>query len=251
MIRRGTGWRPDPLAGERDTPRLSDLRVLADHDDTLPESVDLSHYVVDVLDQGQTESCVAQAFAQAARMRLAVQGMGDPPLPSRRWLYYLARQMHGDEHEDAGTYMYTVPHVMRSLGWPAEAWWMWAEAGVNKPPAWEQRKHAHDQAKGLQEYVIDEGDVTAIRRALAARCPVVAAAHVHGWYDYHGVGYLPMTGLGGGHAVLLVGYSDRDWSLVNSWGIGWGEHGYGRIRVEDTHHLLELRAVEMVRRPTS
>jgi len=31
------------------------------------------------------------------------------------------------------------------------------------------------------------------------------------------------------HAVLAVGYDGKSWKIKNSWGLDWGEHGYGRI----------------------
>ena len=44
---------------------------------------------------------------------------------------------------------------------------------------------------------------------------------------------MPMPDFGrecvlGGHAVLIVGYDDTKkwWIVRNSWGVGWGDHGY-------------------------
>lgn len=38
----------------------------------------------------------------------------------------------------------------------------------------------------------------------------------------------------GGHAICLIGYSDANecFDLVNSWGTGWGEKGFGRIHYD-------------------
>jgi KDEL-tailed cysteine endopeptidase len=35
------------------------------------------------------------------------------------------------------------------------------------------------------------------------------------------------------HAVLLVGYGDGYWLLKNSWGTGWGDHGFFKIVKND------------------
>ena len=32
------------------------------------------------------------------------------------------------------------------------------------------------------------------------------------------------------HAVVVVGYTNDAWIVRNSWGTGWGEAGYVRIR---------------------
>jgi len=40
----------------------------------------------------------------------------------------------------------------------------------------------------------------------------------------------------GGHFVTIVGYDDREgyWIVKNSWGTGWGENGWARIRYGDS-----------------
>ena len=44
--------------------------------------------------------------------------------------------------------------------------------------------------------------------------------------------YMPTTtALGGAHALLVVGFNDdeRYWIVKNSWGLGWGDGGFGRV----------------------
>ncbi len=35
------------------------------------------------------------------------------------------------------------------------------------------------------------------------------------------------------HAVLLVGYNTSHWFIKNSWGISWGNNGFGYISKEN------------------
>jgi C1A family cysteine protease len=44
-----------------------------------------------------------------------------------------------------------------------------------------------------------------------------------------------LRSLAGGHCICVVGYSDTDscWICKNSWGTGWGESGFFRIRYGD------------------
>ena len=39
----------------------------------------------------------------------------------------------------------------------------------------------------------------------------------------------PKEQISGGHAVVVVGYDDKlkRIKFVNSWGTGWGDHGFG------------------------
>lgn len=34
------------------------------------------------------------------------------------------------------------------------------------------------------------------------------------------------------HDVVIVGYTENAWIIRNSWGVGWGEGGYMRIKRE-------------------
>jgi C1A family cysteine protease len=45
----------------------------------------------------------------------------------------------------------------------------------------------------------------------------------------------------GGHAVTIVGYTSEAWIVKNSWGPGWGEKGYFRIRMsKDSTGICEM-----------
>ena len=64
---------------------------------------------------------------------------------------------------------------------------------------------------------------------MAASMRVFEDFSAYGGGVYRRVSNVPL----GGHAILIVGYDDspgqRCWILKNSWGVGWGERGYGRI----------------------
>ena len=49
------------------------------------------------------------------------------------------------------------------------------------------------------------------------------------------------NGSQGGHAVTIVGYTPEAWIVKNSWGPGWGEKGYFRIRMsKDSTGICEM-----------
>lgn len=58
------------------------------------------------------------------------------------------------------------------------------------------------------------------------------------------------------HAVLIVGYGqdessgEKYWTVKNSWGRGWGENGYFRIRRGNDECSIESMAVESNPIPT-
>ena len=68
------------------------------------------------------------------------------------------------------------------------------------------------------------------------------------WYYYRSGVYTPTWEGGVGwanHAVLLVGWDDSDgcWIIKNSWGAGWGENGYARVKYGDLEQYNYAYAV--------
>jgi C1A family cysteine protease len=80
--------------------------------------------------------------------------------------------------------------------------------------------------------------LTQLRACLAERFPFVMALAVHESMmgrEVRRTGVVPVPGrrdrLRGGHAVLAVGYDHARRLILfrNSWGPGWGHHGYGYL----------------------
>jgi len=75
-----------------------------------------------------------------------------------------------------------------------------------------------------------------IMKAIMAGGPVETGFGVyHDFFGYHGGIYHHVTGdMAGGHAVKMVGWGVEGgvkyWKIANSWGPGWGEKGYFRMK---------------------
>jgi hypothetical protein len=81
---------------------------------------------------------------------------------------------------------------------------------------------------------------TAIKNALWNH-PLSTSVYVdYGWYSYSG-GIYSYTGSAHdpNHAIVFVGWHDPQnyWKIKNSWGSGWGEGGYMRIRKNQNNRL--------------
>lgn len=223
-MKRGLGWVPD-RRDERDH-RLSRLGLSA----TIPKQFSLRGDVVEVLDQGQTSSCVAHAFAQALRISAKVAGELSPQLPSREFLYFNARAFDGQPITDDGTQLRSCARGLVKFGLPPEAVWPFRASYINERPPWEAYREAYDY-KGPDAYLRVVG-LDEIRQALAASKPVVGGTSVgNSIFDYTGGIYDPSPDEPsvGGHALCIVGYDAESFTIVNSWGISYGEAGFLRV----------------------
>lgn len=102
---------------------------------------------------------------------------------------------------------------------------------------------------------IDSGDTISMQKALM-RGPIIATMAVYNdFFSYTGGVYEHVSGgLAGWHAICLVGWgTDKTtgedyWIGKNSWGTGWGENGWFKIKrgtnesyIEDETYVLDLQ----------
>lgn len=225
------------LAHERDIPRVGD-----------------SAYV---LDQGNTSSCVANAFVQALHMAEARAGLPFQEV-SRLYPYYNARREHGGHWFDKGTYLRTCAGALRKFGAPRESFWPWSTrfTRVNRRPSWNAMRMAHPRRNG--EYV-------AIYETGADRTRVIQLALLAGHDVAFGTrlpeSFLPSVGnarvekpsatdpIAGNHAMLIIGWQTFGGRLffrvVNSWGRNWRDGGLCWMSAEyiEWEHTRDLHIV--------
>ncbi len=150
---------------------------------------------------------------------------------SRLFVYYNERKLEGDVGKDAGASLRDGMKVLQQMGACSEDVWPYdITAFKNQPPP-----EAFEQA---QDHTIDEYkrvpiDLHGMRTCLAEGYPFVFGTRI--WKSFeedgtHGRIQLPKRGEEdlGSHAMLCVGYSDKDQVFLvrNSWGTEWGDRGY-------------------------
>lgn len=197
---------------------------------TLPAAFSLQDFVVEVLNQGSTSKCVAFSFAQALRIADRVAGVPSPQLSSVDFLYYNSLAYDGGGFVDQGTQMRSCAKGLTKFGRPPESALPFKTDPVVAKPAFSVYQQAHDH-RGPSAYARVSG-LAQIKQALAASKPVVGGAlvgdsiheYVRGLYDPK-----PDEEKIGGHALTVVGYDASSFTLVNSWGTGYGESGFMRV----------------------
>ncbi len=201
----------------------------------LPPRVDLRRHMTDVENQGATSSCVANAVAGAYEYLLKRHLADDAYDVSRLFLYYNAREMEAkDEMVDDGTFIANAVKSLKEYGLCSEDTWPFEEASVNEAPSDEAYEEG---AKFLvEEYAVVPTELHAWKHCLAEGYPIVFGLTLFNSFDKHrkpGLVPLPTTKETSredhsGHAMLCVGYSDKDQVFIvrNSWGDEWGDDGY-------------------------
>lgn len=177
-----------------------------------------------LLDQQNTETCVANAVAGALR-ELA----GGDELPSRAWIYRYGRELGGRRELNTGMRFSEAVAAIGRWGVPAERWWEFVPKEINEDPSFEgpleATKHAFDQRHELQMHPLWPDQIAS---AVIDGYRVVTAFEVD---ERFGSGSFEepwslTTPSGVYHAVQLVGITGPDYLILNSYG-AWGPQNDG------------------------
>ncbi len=233
------GWVPD-VPDVRDVPFSAVFRVPRQ----APAAVDLRAGCSAVENQGALGSCTAQAlvggleFLQLRDLdRLG--GVKGKSLPyrdlSRLFVYYNTRALMGTINEDSGAMLRTGLKSLRKTGVCLEDLWPYViERFTERPPETCYQAALDCRVQAYQRL----GSLAEMKACLAGGLPFV-----YGFAVYAHVMEAATARTGrirlpcrnermlGGHAVLAVGYRDRDKMVIfrNSWGAPWGDAGYGEM----------------------
>jgi len=199
--------------------------------ESLPPKVDLRPCMTTVENQGNSNSCTANAMAGAYEY-LANRLKGTSDDVSRLFIYYNARDLDGDPDKDEGTYLRSCIKVLKKYGTCSEKTWPFDLHRIFEVP----HNDAYDEASNFlveDAYRVDL-DLDKMRSCLAEGYPFTFGLELFSSFQKAGAnGLIPMPDADaeqhdGGHAMLCVGYSDADKVFIvrNSWGDDWGDRGY-------------------------
>jgi C1A family cysteine protease/uncharacterized tellurite resistance protein B-like protein len=203
----------------------------------LPPRVDLRPEMTEVESQGQTCSCTANAVAGAVEYLMKRQLGEEAYDVSRLFIYYNGRYLNPynkNAIKDTGSAILYCIQGIKDYGVCSEDTWTFDPKIVNAEPD----EDAYSEAEGFQ---IEDEEVlptslAAWKSALAEGYPIIFAVKTYKTFDAHRrPGLVPMPSTQeasrkdhGAHAMLCVGYSDKDQVFIvrNSWGSQWGDKGY-------------------------
>jgi Papain family cysteine protease len=242
----GPGWNASTGWGAPNGRKLlSAMRALFG----MPATLDYSSMMLPVRDVGNEGSVVGFALAAAMEYQIKKTQQKDVRL-SPRYLYYEARLKEGTASQDSGAQLKDALQTVLTKGAiPDSAWPYVPGQFASKPP----------DLKGVAFYKIKSArhldSLQQVIAALQSSGPVVAGitmyeANMSAEVQKNGV--LPMPSKSdqvlGSTAICIVGYDDdrKLLKFINSWGAGWGDHGYGYLPFTYLEqHLEDAWAISM------
>ncbi len=204
----------------------------------LPASVDLRTAWWDIGDQGPTGSCVGWGSTDSvARYHFVKAGrLAQNDHLSIRLSWMGSKEFDTDPNpnsfiESAGTTLKGAVDILRNKGAVTESLLPFQITNYMYLGE-ESTFYATAATRKIASYFNLGKDVAQWRTWLATHGPILAALGVdHTWDNAtatHGLldTFMPDT-VRGGHAIAIVGYrTDGRFIVRNSWGTGWGDHGY-------------------------
>ena len=199
---------------------------------TLPPEASVSSLMSPARDQGQRGTCVALAVTALHESRRAADTSAMIEL-SEETLYWGAKQ--ADKNRTSGTSFRSAHLALGKWGQPQAGLWPYdplrADAAECTPPP-EAIDPGNCYFARLKWVPVD---VVAVKAHLAAgRAVAVSVEMSTGFFVAEG-GKVPVPQpkelISENHAILLTGYRDSDEIFLfrNSWGVGWGDSGYGQL----------------------
>ena len=242
----GLGWTPD-LPDIRDytleTPSIKDVLKNTIIQQPLTLGISLESWFSPVENQLSLGSCTAQTGIGLLEYyeRRAVGRHVDA---SRLFLYKVTRKLLGWTG-DTGAYLRTTMKALALLGTPPEEHYPYNISDFDKEPDAFIYSLAQNW-QSLQYFRLDPAGITGEQALLSLKGRIqFGQPAMFGFTVYSSLPTITTTGIIpfpksgdrviGGHAVIAMGYDDSKVidgvagaiRIRNSWGIGWGERGYG------------------------
>jgi hypothetical protein len=201
----------------------------------LPQSIDMSAQFPQPGNQGQQASCVGWAVAYALKSyQEGVERHWSLNTPDQVFSpAYIYNQIKTSANCNGGTSYVEALNLLRREGVATWSTFPYDSTQCSRLPDAATKQQARQFAIADWRRV-NVQDETEVKNQLAAGFPVLAGIvvdlplyrlsqkNIYSQYSGQSVG---------GHAVVVVGYDDSKnaFKIINSWGQGWGDNGFGWI----------------------
>jgi C1A family cysteine protease len=220
------GWTPD-LPDQRDYIYKRAFKLFR----LTPKKVDLRSLCSPVENQGNLGSCTANAIAGALEFLEKKNKVSFVDM-SRLFIYYNERVIEHSVDSDSGAMIRDGIKSLKKQGVCSEKSWPYIISKFTVKPSITCYKEALNHQITSYRRITTFEDM---RQCLAEGFPFVFGFTVYESFESQtvaktGIVNMPKSNESvlGGHAVLAVGYNDKDKRFIvrNSWGTRWGIKGY-------------------------
>ena len=197
----------------------------------LPSAVNLKANLPYVFDQGSIGSCTANS-AGSMYSWIVNKNKGGVFVPSRMFLYYNTRILHGTVSYDSGASLRNTMKALKDYGVCREATWPYLYDKLFTTPT----PNCYEEGSLRQAISYASVPITLnTMKTIVQTRPFVLGILVYSSFYNPNVartGIVPLPNIRtekllGGHAILVIGYDDRRQCFLcrNSWGTSWGMKG--------------------------
>jgi C1A family cysteine protease len=203
----------------------------------LPLNFSLNTYRNFVYEQGELESCTANAFCAAFRILQKIYNKYPGFEPSRLYFYYYERFLEGTVFEDVGAAIIDGENYVKRCGICSENLWPYdiTKFTEHPPPNCTKQALNYKISNFNVLNIYSNNLIYNIKHLLYNKVPVLTAIYIYTSFmsaitANTGVVEIPDVNSEeklGGHEVLITGYNDSTqmFTVLNSWGILWGSSG--------------------------
>lgn len=200
-----------------------------------PSKFDLSQYAPPIGNQGRQSSCVGWAVAYGLKtmQEQAERDWGADKADHQFSPAFIYNQIDHGQTCDGGSRITDALDLVRRRGAATLEQFPYSDSSCSAMPTAAVSQSAREFAIADWRRV-NVQDTTELKQHIVDGFPLLLGIHVDRQFGELSAGQsygLPRGPSLGGHAVLLVGYDDarNAFKILNSWGTGWGDSGYGWI----------------------
>lgn len=222
------GWLKQP----QDDRDFKSLRYQLINQEILPSNYTLP-IKLSIYDQEPLGSCGANGGSSCFTYEAKQKNIRTTFKPSRLFLYYNARAINGWENEDSGVYIRDIFKTLSKEGICSESNMPYDISKFTIKPSDKAYKNA--KLHSVTEYAAVENNIDIIKKTVMSGACIEFGFNVYesfesgNWDSTTGIMPIPLPNesLLGGHAVIIIGWSDEKQSFLiqNSWGKNWGLKG--------------------------
>jgi hypothetical protein len=206
----------------------------------LPAEISYRSMMTAIRNQGQEGACTGFAATYLKEYQEKMD-YGQFIALSPRFAYEESKRISGSKE---GSTMKATAQALINKGICEDSYWPYMPLGTYpaKVGAYQNAERFKVQAKYTR--ITKESQLKA---ALVQYGPILTGVTVSkNWYRQKN-GHIPnptfmekMQGVLGGHAITVVGYSDKtqEYCFINSWGADWGDKGFGYITYAHMKSIL-------------